>query len=394
MKNNFKNSEVVFLIILTCIVSLFMGNAINNKKAETIIEEKDKYLQEFEQNYKYILDNYYEEVDKEKIIKGAISGMIDSLGDNHSISISDEISNNFNAKLNGSYSGLGIEVINDINYNIVITDVFEDSPANKAGLQIFDIIIGIDDKNMKNTKTSDLISYIKDTNKKTYNIKINRNGEELNFEINRDIINLKSVYYELKEVENKKIGYIYISIFANNTASQFQEAIKSLEQQDMDSLIIDVRYNTGGHLTSVVDMLSSLLNSDKVIYQIENKGVTSKYYSKGKEDKKYPIVVLQNKESASASELLSAALKEQYGATIIGENSYGKGTVQELVTLSDGTQYKFTTKKWLTSNGNWINEIGVSVDIEVSLSEEYQNNPIDENDNQLQTAIQYIINKN
>ena len=179
-------------------------------------------------------------------------------------------------------------------------------------------------------------------------------------------------------------------MFASNTADQFKAAVESLEKQGMDSLIIDVRYNTGGHLTSAVEILSYLLSSDKVIYQIESKGTTTKYYSKGSETKTYPIVVLQNKNSASASELLSAALKEEYGATIIGEVSYGKGTVQELVTLTDGTQYKFTTKKWLTPKGNWINGVGVSVDIEEALSKEYENNPTEENDNQLQRAVQYL----
>ena len=140
-------------------------------------------------------------------------------------------------------------------------------------------------------------------------------------------------------------------------------------------------------------MLSCLLDSSKIIYQIENKGEVTKYYSKGNTTKTYPIVVLQNNGSASASELLSAALKEEYGATIIGENSYGKGTVQELISLQDGIQYKITTKKWLTPKGNWINGTGVSVDIEEKLSEEYRQNPTDENDNQLQKAIEYLKQK-
>ena len=135
------------------------------------------------------------------------------------------------------------------------------------------------------------------------------------------------------------------------------------------------------------------MDSTKVIYQIESKGKTIKYYSKGKTTKTYPIVVLQNNESASASELLSAALKEEYGATIIGENSFGKGTVQELVTLPDGTQYKITTKKWLTPTGNWINGTGVTADIVEKLNDSYNETPIEANDNQLQRAIEYLKQK-
>lgn len=389
MKKNFNYKEVIFLVILTCVVSLWMGNAIKLNKIEPKTESDD-YLKEFEENYQYILDNYYDEVNKEAIIKGAISGMVNALGDDYSVAINDESSNNFNTRLTGSYSGIGIEIVNDNNYNIIISDVFEDTPAAKAGLKVMDVILSIDDVDFSNKKTSELTDYIKESNKEKYIIKVKRGTEELSFEIERQLIQIKSIYSELKEIDDHKIGYIYISVFASNTADQFKAAVESLEKQGMDSLIIDVRYNTGGHLTSAVEILSYLLSSDKVIYQIESKGITTKYYSKGSETKTYPIVVLQNKNSASASELLSAALKEEYGATIIGEVSYGKGTVQELVTLTDGTQYKFTTKKWLTPKGNWINGVGVSVDIEETLSKEYENNPTEENDNQLQRAVQYL----
>lgn len=389
MKKNFNYKEVIFLVILTCVVSLWMGNAIKLNKIESKTESDD-YLKEFEENYQYILDNYYDEVNKEAIIKGAISGMVNALGDDYSVAINDESSNNFNTRLTGSYSGIGIEIVNDNNYNIIISDVFEDTPAAKAGLKVMDVILSIDDVDFSNKKTSELTDYIKESNKEKYIIKVKRGTEELSFEIERQLIQIKSIYSELKEIDDHKIGYIYISVFASNTADQFKAAVESLEKQGMDSLIIDVRYNTGGHLTSAVEILSYLLSSDKVIYQIESKGITTKYYSKGSETKTYPIVILQNKNSASASELLSAALKEEYGATIIGEVSYGKGTVQELVTLTDGTQYKFTTKKWLTPKGNWINGVGVSVDIEEALSKEYENNPTEENDNQLQRAVQYL----
>lgn len=394
MKKNFNYKEVIFLVVLTCLVSVLMGNSISMKKPKQEFTNQDEYLKEFENNYQYILDNYYDEVDKDAIIKGAIEGMVNALGDDYSVAISDENSNNFNIRLTGSYSGIGIEIINDSNYNIIISDVFENSPAEKAGLQVMDIITSIDDEDFTNKKTYELTNYIKDSNKEKYTIKIKRGTEEKTFEVTRELVQIKSIYSELKEVDNKKIGYIYISVFASNTAMQFKQAIESLEEQGIDSLIIDVRYNTGGHLTSVVDMLSCLLDSSKVIYQIESKNNTTKYYSRGDKTKNYPIVVLQNKQSASASELLSAALKEEYGATIIGEVSYGKGTVQELVTLSDGTQYKFTTKKWLTPHGNWINKTGVSVDIEEVLSEAYKENPTEENDNQLQKAIEYLKNRN
>lgn len=392
MKKNFNSKEVIFLLIVTCLISLAIGNAINIDK-KSLEQPIDENLTEFEQNYQYIIDNYYEEVDKAKLIKGAIEGMVNSLGDDYSIAITDDMSNNFNIKLTGSYSGLGIEIVNDQSYNIYISDVIEGSPAEKAGLKVLDKIISIDEIEFTGKKTTELTNYIKESNKEKYIIKVERDNKEETFELTRETIEIKSVYSEIKNIDNQKIGYVYISIFASNTSTQFKNAIEELEKEGINSLIIDVRSNTGGHLTSVVDMLSCLLDSSKIIYQIENKGEVTKYYSKGNTTKTYPIVVLQNNGSASASELLSAALKEEYGATIIGENSYGKGTVQELISLQDGIQYKITTKKWLTPKGNWINGTGVSVDIEEKLSEEYKQNPSDENDNQLQKAIEYLKQK-
>lgn len=389
MKKNFNSKEVIFLLLITCLISLMVGNAIKLGNLKDS-EQSDLNLKEFEENYQYIIDNYYKDVDKSKLIKGAIEGMVNSLEDDYSVAISDDQSNNFNIKLTGSYNGIGIEIVNDKENNIYISDIIEGSPAEKAGLKAMDMIISVDDINFQNKQTKELTNYIKEKNNKEYTIKVKRNDEEKTFKITREQIEIKSIYYELKEIDNNKIGYIYVSIFASNTAEQFKKAIEDLESKQIDSLIIDVRYNSGGHLTSVVDMLSCLLDSKKVIYQIESKGEITKYYSHGKTTKNYPIVVLQNKESASASELLSAALKEEYGATIIGETSYGKGTVQELVSLPDGTQYKFTTKKWLTPQGNWINEVGVSVDIEEKLNADYIDN---QEDNQLQKAIDYLINK-
>lgn len=392
MKKNFNSKEVIFLLIVTCLISLAIGNAINIDK-KNLEQPIDENLTEFEQNYQYIIDNYYEEVDKAKLIKGAIEGMVNSLGDDYSIAITDDMSNNFNIKLTGSYSGLGIEIVNDQSYNIYISDVIDGSPAEKAGLKVLDKIISIDEIEFTGKKTTELTNYIKESNKEKYIIKVERDNKEETFELTRETIEIKSVYSEIKNIDNQKIGYVYISIFASNTSTQFKNAIEELEKEGINSLIIDVRSNTGGHLTSVVDMLSCLLDSSKIIYQIENKGEVTKYYSKGNTTKTYPIVVLQNNGSASASELLSAALKEEYGATVIGENSYGKGTVQELISLQDGIQYKITTKKWLTPKGNWINGTGVSVDIEEKLSEEYKQNPSDENDNQLQKAIEYLKQK-
>ena len=389
IKKAFTIKEVIFLIFTTCVVSLIMGFSINiNNNVVTNNEEQDEYLTEFIENYNLIVENYYEDIDKSAILTGAVEGMIEALGDTHSVTIDEESTTNFNIRLKGSYSGLGVEIVEDTEGNIVVYNIISDSPAEKAGIKEGDIIKSIDDTVFDTTKL--LSEYVTNSDEATFKITIIRDSIEQTLSVTRDIVILKSIYSELMTKNNKKIGYIYISLFAANTADQFVQAVNDLEKQNIDSLIIDVRDNSGGHLNSVVEMLSCLLDKTNIIYQIESKGEITKYKSTGSETKDYPIVVLQNENSASASELLSVALKEQYNATIIGNTSYGKGTVQELITLSNGLEYKFTTKKWYTPLGNWIDSVGVVPTIEVTLNEEYKTNPSNETDNQLQTALEYL----
>ena len=172
--------------------------------------------------------------------------------------------------------------------------------------------------------------------------------------------------------------------------TEFFVKLEALEKENIDSLIIDVRSNSGGYLSSVTDIASMFLNKSKIIYQLDTKGVVEQIYSKTKESRNYKVVVLIDKASASASEILAGAMQESYGATIIGTNSYGKGTVQAAYQLESGATVKYTIQKWLTPNGNWINEVGITPDIEVELTEEYANNPSDETDSQLQKALEEL----
>lgn len=385
----FGNKEVVFLVIVTCIISLIVGYSLNNKKSNNI---EDKTLKEFISTYDEITNKYYKDVDKNELLSGAVNGMLSAL-DKHSTVVDRDTNENFYLTLEGSYNGIGIEVINE-NNNIVVIGVIENSPAEKIGIKEGDIIKKVDDIDFINKETSELTNYIrKNNNKSKFKLIIDRNGEELTYELEKQNVIIKSVLSKIIERENKKIGYIYISIFSNTTASQFIKQLDELEKQGIDSLIIDVRENSGGHLSTVISMLSNMLDSDKVMYQIEKDSKITKYHSMGDKNKKYPIVVLQNSNSASASELFAISLRENLNATIVGETSYGKGTIQEYNYLSNGDMYKYTTKKWLSPKGNFINDIGVKPDIEVFLDEIYENDPSDDNDKQLQTAINTIINK-
>lgn len=390
----FKTSELIVLILITLIIGFILGmsifKAFSEDKNEKNINTSDIALSKFIENYNYIVNNYYGELDREELIASAISGMIDSIDDPYTTYIDETDSNTFNTTLEGSFEGIGVEVINDSDNNIVVYRVLEDSPASKAGIQSMDIIKSINGTSLENTKTSDFVSIIKKSDLTTFELKLIRNNEEINLKVNRERVTIKSVSSEIFEKNNKKIGYIYMSIFANNSYMQFKNELNKLEENNIEGLIIDVRSNTGGYLTSAENIISLFLDSSHVIYQTEDKEGVEKFYSHGTTTKKYPIIILTNEASASASEILTAALKEEYGAISVGKTTYGKGTVQELKTLPDGEQYKFTTKKWLTPNGTWINETGIPVDIEIEFNKDYYDNPIYENDNQLQTAIDTI----
>lgn len=393
----FKMSEVIVLLLITIIIGFILGlsvfKSLVEDKTEQNVKTEDLALSKFIDNYNYIVNNYYGDLDKDELIENAISGMLESIDDPYTTYIDETTSNSFSTTLEGSFEGIGVEVINDSDNNIIIYRVLEDSPASKAGLQSMDIIKSINGESLENTKTSDFVNLVKKSDLKTFDIKILRDNKEINVTLNREQVTLKSVTSEIFEKNNKKIGYLYVSIFASNTYSQFKKELEKLETSNIDSLIIDVRSNTGGYLTSAENIISLFLDSSHVIYQTEDKKGTEKFYSKGEKTKEYPIAILTNEASASASEILTGALKEEYGAISIGKKTYGKGTVQELKTLPDGEQYKFTTKKWLTPNGTWINEIGIPVDIEVEFNKDYYENPVYENDIQLQTAINEMSNK-
>ncbi len=386
----FKTSDTLGLVIITCIVSLFMGYFFGTKiTAKQVDKEMENAMDKISSAFQDIKDNYYEEVDDDTLVDGAINGMMAALGDPYASYYTDDESNSFDIELNGSYEGIGIEVFNNEENEIEILTVFENSPASEAGLKAGDIVTALNDKNVRKKSTQNLVNQIAKLEDETFTLTILREGEEKKLEVNRDYIEISSVSSQVYERNNKKIGYVSVSIFSMKTYEQFKNQLEKLEGENIQSLIIDVRGNSGGHLTTVEDMLSLFLDNSHVIYQIQTKEKTEKYRSTGKVTKKYPIVILTDGSSASASELLTIALKEEYGAISIGTKTYGKGTVQELKNI-DGGEYKFTTKKWLSPKGNWINDKGIEPDIEVTLDETYYSNPSAETDDQLQKALEYL----
>ncbi len=384
----YSSFELVLIFVICALIFSLVGYFIG-KKADLSngdYSTATKEIQKFIEEYNYILENYYGDIDKDELISNAIKGMVSSL-DEYSQFV-DEDSNNFSITLAGEYEGLGVGITMTTDNEIIISSIYPNSPAEKAGLNIYDVITKFNDESVEGLSTSDLVDKISNTD----NIKLTilRDTEELTFDLKKEKVVIESVHSEMKE---NNIGYIKVDIFANNTYSQFQKALTKLENDGMESLIIDLRGNSGGHLLAVENMLSLFMNDTHVIYQTEDKNGIEKIYSTGNKDKTYKIVILQNLGSASASEVMATSLREQLGAYIIGNTSYGKGTVQNLQTISGVGQYKVTTKKWLTSNGEWINEVGVKPDLEISLSEDYYKKPTLENDSQYQAAIKYLNEK-
>lgn len=387
----FKTSEVAILLIITTIVSLIMGSAITYKTAGFSHGQKvDDELQEFIQNYDYIIDNYNGTIDKEKMLDTALEAMLGTL-DKNSTYLKQGENDNFDIYLEGNYNGLGIQIYNDEDKNIVVYQVFDNSPAAKAGMKPGAIITKLNGKSVQGQSTEEFVAAVKKYADQEIKLTYLQNNQENTMTVSMDKIDLKSVSSKLYTKEGQKIGYLAVGIFASNTYEQFKEALTKLEQKNLDSLIIDLRANSGGYLSTAEEMISLFLDSSHIIYQIKQDDKITKYYSKGKETKNYKIVMLVDSNSASASEIMTSALKEQYGATIVGQKTYGKGSVQELQTLTNGDKYKLTTKNWLTSKGKLIDGKGLEPDVEVVFDPKYYDDPKDENDTQLQKALEEAL---
>ena len=278
--------------------------------------------------------------------------------------------------------------------NVIVFSVFKNSPAQEAGLKFNDRIIEVNGKSTKGMSTTEVVALIKDAKRKDANIKIERDGTTLEFDVEKREVVIESVESKTYDVNGKKIGYVVINTFANNTYSQFRSNIEQLEKENISGLVIDVRNNSGGYLHSVTNMLDMFLPKGMISYQIADRKTTYKYAATTSESRNYPVAVLVNRASASASEILAIGLKESYGADVVGTYTYGKGTVQTTKNLETSKgMIKYTIQKWLSPNGNWINKKGVEPTVSVELSSSYENNPAEENDNQLQKALNIVANK-
>ena len=390
----FSLAWVIGIVVVTSIISGITTGVIvynNNRLSYNMTYgdlSDDKELNEFLTVYANILSDYYEDVDTGELLDKAIAGMMDYLGDDYSTYLDDETTAELFESLSGEYKGIGVS-INNTDKSIV--EVYKNTPASKAGIETGDIIVGFNNTDVTNMSATEVVEMIKNSTG-NFTLQLKRGEQTITVTLKNETLIAPNTDYYM--IENTNIGYLYMETFSNTLATQVKSALDEMEKNGMTSLIIDLRNNTGGYLNSASDVASIFLEKGKRIYSLEYQNEVNHYNDETREHKEYNIVVLINENTASAAEILAAALKESYGATIVGETSFGKGKVQQTMQLDDGSMVKYTSAYWLTPNGTCIDEIGINPDYYVTNEEIADENGTITgiNDLQLQKAIE-ILNR-
>ena len=346
-RDSFSTLEVIIIVVLSLILGFVLAMIFMFAKDKYIDKTSDG-VNEIIDTYNSILDEYYDEVNSDDLVEAAVSAMVNSLNDPHSYYMDKETSKEFNESLNGSYEGIGLMITRQ-DQDVEVVKVVKDSPAEKAGFESGDILLEINGTSTNELAVSQIADKIKES--KDIKIKYRRGDKETTVDLKKATIETESV---TSEIYDNNIGYIRITTFATNTAKQFEKNLNKLEKKDIKSLIIDVRGNPGGHLEQADLILSNFFKKGTVLYQITEKKGSSKVLDKTKESRNYPVAVIINEYSASASEIVASCFQENYKkAKIVGIQSFGKGTIQNEVLLKNGGSYKYTMKKWLSSKGIW-----------------------------------------
>ena len=384
---------VVALIVITNLITFlvctrlpyFAGSARGGEgETRTTDPNVEKLLYLIDQ----LRENYYFELDEDYMWEMIYKGLMEGTGDRYAEYMTAEEYDEYSVTLEGSYSGIGIQMTNDEDGNVQIVGVYTGTPAYDAGLRVGDIIVRADDESLIGKGSTYAVSFIRGPEGSTVNLGIVRDGVEFSVDIVRAKIEL--VYVESRMLTDD-VGYIYISEFETNTYDQFAAAMEELTEQGMKALVLDIRKNPGGLVSEAVQIADDLLPRCQVIYTVNARGERSSYDS-DEYCSDIPVAVLVDEYSASSSEILTVSLKDNNRVTVIGTTTYGKGIVQVLMPLSDGSMYKYTYAEYFGPNGTKIHGVGITPDIVVELPEEYQNVDIHlipfEYDLQLQKAIE------
>lgn len=355
---------LLLLVFLTAGITTF-ALAFGEEKVVTVGTER----QEFDKLYSVfdtIKQDYFQDIKDTKLINGAIDGMIASLDDPYSDYMNEEEANSFHQSISSSFEGIGAEIQEQEGHIVIVTPL-KGSPAERAGLKPNDKVITVDGKSLQGMSSTEAVTLIRGKKGTTVELAIMRAGmeEPMTVSIVRDTIPIETVHGKMLE---EGIAQIQITSFSQNTTQELVDVLNDLEGQGMKGLILDLRQNPGGLLDQAINISSLFVPNGKVIFKVEDRdGTIKEYKSNNKGNSSIPLVVVIDKGSASASEIFAAAASESAGVPLVGEKSFGKGTVQRAQDFPDGSNIKFTTEKWLTPKGNWIHKKGVKPDYEVAL---------------------------
>lgn len=390
-KSHIKLRNIVIIMLVTAIISGFTSGLIvySSYGKNTGISYKsindDTNLKEFLEVYSQITSQYYEEVNKSDLIKSAISGMLDYLGDSYTTYMDLNQTNMLNESLKGEYDGIGI-LIQDHK----VVEVFDDSPAYAAGVLPDDEIIKVNNESVADKSATEIANAIKFSKQKEISLSVLREGKQIDLTMQLSRLYVPAIASEV--IENTSIGYLRLESFSSTVSKQVENSLKKLQQNNITSLIVDLRSNSGGFLSAAEDVSNIFIEKGKVIYSLKSKDSSKIVKDNTTEKTDYKIIVLIDENTASAAEILASALKDSYGATVVGKTSYGKGKVQQTFRLSNGSMAKYTSAKWYRPNGECIDEVGIKPDYEVDLiiEKDKGGNITNVIDSQLNKAIELL----
>lgn len=375
MKSFYFFMLIFSVIFITAGITTFVLAFGDEKPADLVnVEDSNFYNEERKEfdklfsTYDTLKENYFKELDDEKLINGAINGMLEALDDPYSDYMNVEETEGFHQSISSSFEGIGAE-IQEKDGNITIVSPIKGSPAEKAGLKPNDVILAVDGKSLQGMSATEAVLIIRGKKGTKVELTIQRPGttEPMQVPIVRDTIPLQTVYGEMLE---DGIAKVSITSFSENTSKELVDTLNTLQGEGMKGIVLDLRQNPGGLLGQAINISSMFVPKGEILFKVEDRnGNVEVYKSENESTTTTPLVVIIDKGSASASEILAAAVKESANVPLVGEKSFGKGTVQTAQDLPDGSNIKYTTAKWLTPKDNWIHQKGIEPDYQVALPE-------------------------
>ena len=392
----------LFLIVITAVGTFFVTTLLQVETGDKVVISQatideyqttiDKY-REIEELQAYVQTNYYKDITEEKILEGMKKGIFDVLEDPYSVFMNEEEFVDYMESSSGEYPGIGIYLAPNEANEIEIVSPIEDTPADRAGLIAKDLIVGVNGETVNADVMDEAIATIKGDPGTPVTLTIYRPSkkEKFDVEIIREWIDIKVVKSEMLD---DKMGYLRLSMFDEQAAPEFEKHMNALIKNGAKGVIIDLRQNPGGYLDQCVEIADMLLGKEMIVYTESRNGENEEFFS---DAQKFDVqlVVLVDSGSASASEILTGALKDHKSATIVGTTTFGKGVVQIVKPYNANTGFKLTTSQYFTPNGENIHGVGIEPDVIIELDEAYNEleNPTKADDNQLQKAIEIMKGK-